>query len=30
MPANFGEMFTDPQLDGLVQYLLEATGGGAQ
>jgi len=30
MPANFGEMFTDPQLDGLVEYLLEATGGGAQ
>ncbi len=30
MPANFGELFTDPQLDGLVEYLLEATGGGAQ
>jgi len=28
MPANFGELFTDPQLDGLVEYLLEATGGG--
>ena len=30
MPANFGEMFTDPQLEGLVEYLLNATGGGAQ
>ena len=30
MPSNFGETFTDPQLDGLVQYLLEATGGGSQ
>ena len=29
MPANFGELFTEPQLDGLVEYLLEATGGGA-
>jgi cytochrome c oxidase subunit 2 len=30
MPSNYGEMFTEPQLDGLVEYLLEATGGGAQ
>jgi cytochrome c oxidase subunit II len=30
MPGNFGEMFTDPQLDGLVEYLLEATGGGSR
>jgi cytochrome c oxidase subunit 2 len=30
MPANYGEMFTDAQIDGLVQYLREATGGGAQ
>jgi cytochrome c oxidase subunit 2 len=30
MPDNFGDLFTDPQLDGLVEYLLEATGGGAQ
>jgi cytochrome c oxidase subunit II len=30
MPANFGEMFTDPQLEGLVEYLQEATGGGAR
>ena len=30
MPANYGEIFTDPQLDGLVEYLLEATGGGAR
>ena len=29
MPDNFGEVFTQPQLDGLVEYLLEATGGGA-
>jgi cytochrome c oxidase subunit 2 len=30
MPDNFGEMFTQPQLDGLVEYLLKATGGGAR
>ena len=30
MPTNYGEMFTDPQLEGLVEYLLNATGGGAQ
>ncbi len=30
MPGNYGETFTQPQLDGLVEYLLEATGGGAQ
>jgi len=30
MPDNYGEIFTDPQLDGLVEYLLEATGGGAR
>ena len=30
MPANFGELFTEPQLDGLVEYLLQATGGGAR
>ena len=30
MPANFGELFAEPQLDGLVEYLLEATGGGAR
>jgi cytochrome c oxidase subunit 2 len=30
MPANFGEMFTQPQLDGLVEYLLESTGGGSR
>ena len=29
MPTNYGEMFTDPQLEGLVDYLLNATGGGA-
>lgn len=28
MPGNFGETFTDPQIEGLVEYLLEATGGG--
>lgn len=28
MPGNFGELFTDPQIEGLVEYLLEATGGG--
>jgi cytochrome c oxidase subunit 2 len=28
MPGNFGELFTQPQLDGLVEYLVEATGGG--
>jgi cytochrome c oxidase subunit II len=28
MPTNFGELFTQPQLDGLVEYLLDATGGG--
>jgi cytochrome c oxidase subunit 2 len=30
MPANYGEMFTEAQLDGLVEYLLEATGGGSR
>ena len=30
MPANFGELFTEPQLDGLVEYLVQATGGGAR
>jgi cytochrome c oxidase subunit 2 len=30
MPANFGELFTKPQLDGLVEYLLESTGGGGR
>jgi cytochrome c oxidase subunit II len=30
MPANYGETFTDPQLEGLVEYLQEAAGGGAQ
>jgi len=30
MPANFGELFTEPQLDGLVEYLLQATGGGGR
>jgi cytochrome c oxidase subunit II len=28
MPGNFGEIFTEQQLEGLVQYLQEATGGG--
>jgi cytochrome c oxidase subunit 2 len=28
MPDNFGEVFTEPQLEGLVEYLLQATGGG--
>jgi cytochrome c oxidase subunit II len=28
MPQNFGQTFTDPQLDGLVDYLLKATGSG--
>ncbi|MGH3037405.1 MAG: cytochrome c oxidase subunit II [Gaiellaceae bacterium] len=28
MPSNFGELFTDEQIDGLVEYLLESTGGG--
>ena len=28
MPTNYGEMFTDPQLEGLVEYLQQATGGG--
>ncbi|HEY7561823.1 MAG TPA: cytochrome c oxidase subunit II [Gaiellaceae bacterium] len=28
MPKNFGDMLTDPQLDGLVKYLQQATGGG--
>jgi cytochrome c oxidase subunit 2 len=28
MPDNYDELFTDPQVDGLVEYLLEATGGG--
>jgi cytochrome c oxidase subunit 2 len=30
MPDNFGELFTDPQLEGLVEYLMEATGGGSR
>jgi cytochrome c oxidase subunit II len=30
MPANFGELFTKPQLDGLVEYLIESTGGGGR
>ena len=30
MPTNFGETFTPPQLDGLVEYLVEATGGGSR
>ncbi|HEU4449058.1 MAG TPA: cytochrome c oxidase subunit II [Gaiellaceae bacterium] len=30
MPQNYGELFTDEQIDGLVQYLLEATGGGGR
>jgi cytochrome c oxidase subunit II len=30
MPANYGEIFTDPQLEGLVEYLQEATRGGAR
>jgi cytochrome c oxidase subunit II len=28
MPKNFGEQFTDEQIEGLVDYLLESTGGG--
>jgi len=28
MPDDFGERLTDPQIDGLVEYLREATGGG--
>jgi cytochrome c oxidase subunit 2 len=28
MPTNYGEMFTDPQLEGLVEYLQQAAGGG--
>ncbi|MGH3011805.1 MAG: cytochrome c oxidase subunit II [Gaiellaceae bacterium] len=28
MPTNYGEMFTEPQLDGLVEYLQQAAGGG--
>jgi len=28
MPANYGEMITPEQLEQLVQYLIEATGGG--
>jgi cytochrome c oxidase subunit II len=28
MPQNYGEVFTEQQLEGLVEYLLEATGGG--
>ena len=28
MPANYGEMYTDPQLESLVEYLQQATGGG--
>jgi cytochrome c oxidase subunit 2 len=30
MPANFGETLTQPQLDGLVEYLVQATGGGSR
>jgi cytochrome c oxidase subunit II len=30
MPTDYGEIFTEEQLDGLVEYLVEATGGGAQ
>jgi cytochrome c oxidase subunit II len=30
MPSNYAEIFTQPQLDGLVEYLLNATGGGAR
>jgi cytochrome c oxidase subunit 2 len=30
MPANYGETFTDQQLEGLVEYLQQATGGGAR
>jgi cytochrome c oxidase subunit 2 len=30
MPDNFGEVFTEPQLEGLVEYLLTATGGGGR
>jgi cytochrome c oxidase subunit 2 len=30
MPGNYGEMFTEPQLQGLVEYLVNATGGGAK
>jgi cytochrome c oxidase subunit II len=28
MPTNYSETFTDPQLEGLVEYLQQATGGG--
>jgi cytochrome c oxidase subunit 2 len=28
MPQNYGEMFSEQQLQGLVEYLLEAAGGG--
>jgi cytochrome c oxidase subunit II len=28
MPQNYEEMFSEQQLDGLVEYLVEATGGG--
>jgi cytochrome c oxidase subunit 2 len=28
MPKNFGQQFTDEQINGLVDYLLESTGGG--
>jgi cytochrome c oxidase subunit 2 len=28
MPQNYGELFTEEQVDGLVEYLLEAAGGG--
>ena len=28
MPQNFGDMFSDQQIDGLVEYLLQATKGG--
>ena len=30
MPQNYGEVLSDAQLDSLVEYLLEATGGGAR
>jgi cytochrome c oxidase subunit 2 len=28
MPQNYGELLQEPQLDGLVEYLVEQTGGG--
>ena len=30
MPQNYGDMFSDQQLQGLVEYLLRAAGGGEQ